>query len=462
MMKPRKPATSKSKDTKEALLKLQEMRTAGTWVKCTDCLKWRYLPLVQDPAEIKDTWTCQDHPDTSFQHCNVPENLWNPAVNNNMVETRFTVGSIVMAKMDGWPAWPAMVDDDPDIGDFFWTELTGDRWTGTESPTQYHVVFFDTSQVSRAWIRDTNIQKFSTRARQAKVQPSLRLTKSLAEASIAANMSLAARRAKYCFSSRWSGGWGPVWPDYGEEETDVDDGPFSDNDDIDHISQEILSQPDQDRNMSFIDKSFNCDVLSSADNIGIVLADLEKPGPSSAPIVSAKKSNPAARKSKKSSGTALKPFGSKKTNKENVAPKSTTAHLYQNKEVFTEEMSEKVDNKVGHNITFDDEDSRDILNSSLARDVDKALQVANMFTPIKRTQLALGDKPESSPGPSSYLEMTTSTPVRQSVLDKQEDHQELADVTEVVNNDDDDVEANDSIEDPNNNSNAFSHDGSFN
>ena len=217
-----------------------------------------------------------------------------------------------------------------------------------------------------------------------------------------------------------------------------------------------------DRNMSFIDKSFNCDVLSSADNI--VLADLEKPGPSSAPIVSAKKSNPAARKSKKSSGTALKPFGSKKTNKENVAPKSTTAHLYQNKEIFTEEMSEKVENKVGHNITFDDEDSRDILNSSLARDVDQALQVANMFTPIKRTHLTLGDKPESSPGPSSYLEMTTSTPVRQSVLDKQEDHEELADVAEaeVVNKDDDDVEANDSIEDHNNNSNAFSHDGSFN
>ena len=446
MMKPKKQFMSRGNNTKEALLKLREMRTEGTWVKCTDCLKWRYLPQVHDPAEIKDTWTCQDHPDEAFQHCDVRENLWNPAVNNNMVETRFTVGSIVMAKMDGWPAWPAMVDDDPDIGDFFWTELTGDHWTGTESPTQYHVVFFDTNQVSRAWIRDSNIHKFSGSG-QTKPQPSSRLSKSLTEASMAANLSLSERRSKYCFSSRWSGGWGPVWPDYGEEVTDVDDAPFHDNDDedLDQISQEILSQPDQERNMSFIDKSFNCDVLSSADNI--VLPDLDQPGPSSAPVVCAKKSNAIEKKFKKSPATKLRPFGKKKTNKENIAPKlvSTTAHLYQNREIFTQEISEKIDNVAGHNMTFD-EDSRDMLNSSLARDVDQALQEANLFTPIKRCQLAL-----VSPAPASNLEMTTSTPVREAVLDIR------GDVTK-----EDNVEADESMEDHNNNSNAFSHEGSFN
>ena len=31
---------------------------------------------------------------------------------------RFTVGSLVWAKAEGWPWWPAIVDDDPDTG--FW------------------------------------------------------------------------------------------------------------------------------------------------------------------------------------------------------------------------------------------------------------------------------------------------------------------------------------------------------
>ena len=29
---------------------------------------------------------------------------------------RFTAGSVVWAKASGWPAWPGMVDDDPDTG----------------------------------------------------------------------------------------------------------------------------------------------------------------------------------------------------------------------------------------------------------------------------------------------------------------------------------------------------------
>ena len=32
------------------------------------------------------------------------------------VENRFTVGSLVWAKAQGWPWWPAIVDDDPDTG----------------------------------------------------------------------------------------------------------------------------------------------------------------------------------------------------------------------------------------------------------------------------------------------------------------------------------------------------------
>ena len=46
-----------------------------------------------------------------------------------------------LAGLTGWPAWPAMVDDDPDTGSFFWTEMVEDKWT--DKPSSYHVIFFD-------------------------------------------------------------------------------------------------------------------------------------------------------------------------------------------------------------------------------------------------------------------------------------------------------------------------------
>ena len=50
--------------------------------------------------------------------------------------------------MAGWAWWPALVDDDPDTEEFFWTDdLTNPK------ASWYHVVFFDRGEVSRAWIR---------------------------------------------------------------------------------------------------------------------------------------------------------------------------------------------------------------------------------------------------------------------------------------------------------------------
>ena len=65
-------------------------------------------------------------------------------------------------------------------------------------------------------------------------------------------------------------------------------------------------------------------------------------------------------------------------------------------------------------VSFTEGEDLDLLNSSLAREVDQALQVANLYTPIKRAQLGMGSL-KSSPAPSTSL--TTSTPVRHVVLD---------------------------------------------
>ena len=143
--------------TKEALLRLQKLRVGGTWAMCSlpACSKWRYLAHVLDPAEVGDHFTCRDCPDRRYNTCQAPEQNWDSALDCHSVETRFTVGSLVWAKMNGFPAWPAMVDDDPDTGEFFWTERLG--WQ--EKPSQYHVTFFD-EKVVRKWVACSRLSKF--------------------------------------------------------------------------------------------------------------------------------------------------------------------------------------------------------------------------------------------------------------------------------------------------------------
>jgi len=200
--------------------------------------------------------------------------------------------------------------------------------------------------------------------------------------------------------------------------------------------------------MSFIDKSFSCDVLKSVDDM-----DTGHVEDSSFPI--AKKSHlfqdvtesvlevdygtvngehsesntsgPVARKSNpptveiseaKSKSKSRSKSDKKSDDKENVAPVSENivAHLFKDKTIFTQNMSETIQPSTSNyapSVSFTEGEDLDLFNSSLAREVDQALQVANLYTPIKRSQLGTGSM-KSSPAPSSSL--TTSTPVRQVVL----------------------------------------------
>jgi len=438
---PQNKKVSNDNETRKALLKLQDMRISGTWVMCTrvTCGKWRYLD-VKDPAEVNDLFTCSDNPDSKFNECQVPEQLWSKNLNNNIVETRFTVGSLVWARMEGWPSWPGMIDDDPDTGSFFWTEMRGDKWE--DKPNSYHVVFFDDKEITRAWVPSARLRKFDrVKPVSAKSKLGARLGKAFEEAMKAADMDLMDRRKEFCLASRFKGPWGPVWPGCGEEESGWYDGP--DHYNVEQISQDIMTQNEQDRNMSFIDKSFSCDVLKTVDDMetGEVEAPIAK---KSLPIhdvmqsildvnsdnvideQSSSNQGPVARKSKpptvvsteakKSKSKAKKKADKTSSDKENVAPlkENIVAHLYKDKSVFTQNMSETVPQSTyAPSVSFTEGEDLDLFNSSLAREVDQALQVANLFTPIKRSQLGMGSM-KSSPAPSSSL--TTSTPVRQVVL----------------------------------------------
>ena len=70
----------------------------------------------KDSSLIPDKWTCSLNSDPSYQSCDDPEEKPANTPEDAWIENRYTVGSLVWAKVPGWPWWPAMVDDDPDTG----------------------------------------------------------------------------------------------------------------------------------------------------------------------------------------------------------------------------------------------------------------------------------------------------------------------------------------------------------
>ncbi|BFZ23664.1 hypothetical protein BsWGS_26703 [Bradybaena similaris] len=123
----------------------QEEET-GTWVQCSNkvCNKWRYLANVEDPVLIPENWDCTMNSDKDHNCCDIPEVDYQ---DTDHIYTKYTIGSAVWAKVDGYPWWPAMVECDPDTDTYF--EVTPQSHM---VPLQYHVSFFD-EHVTRSWVR---------------------------------------------------------------------------------------------------------------------------------------------------------------------------------------------------------------------------------------------------------------------------------------------------------------------
>ena len=128
------------------------------------------------------------------------------------------MGSLVYAQIQGFPAWPAMVDDDPDIGSFFWTGVDENgEWE--LRPSHYHVVFFDQRGVSRAWVLDGKLTCFTglSASLTKEMKNNGRLMKAVHLAEEAMKEDLMQRRRNYCLAARYKGVWGPAWPGCDEE-----------------------------------------------------------------------------------------------------------------------------------------------------------------------------------------------------------------------------------------------------
>ncbi len=99
-----KPKKSRpSKQTKTDISKPANY-SGPVWVQCDDCNKWRRLTTIADPCLVPDLWTCSMNEDPGHAQCDTPEEGWSDlGESQEFVESPFIPGSLVWAKMDGYP-----------------------------------------------------------------------------------------------------------------------------------------------------------------------------------------------------------------------------------------------------------------------------------------------------------------------------------------------------------------------
>ncbi|CAB3242489.1 unnamed protein product [Arctia plantaginis] len=191
----------------QKLLWLQKRRTTGLWVQCDECDRWRYMPNLIDRHELPNKWYCSMNSDIDFASCSVAEAPLRLRDEEDLIHSEYTAGSLVWARLTGWPWWPAMVDDCPDTEQFYWLDGFSDI------PTHYNVVFFDEMEATRSWIAPQNLKPYTSNKNGFKYplknkKYNSRLKVAMAQADLAEKMVLAKRLENFCFLNRYKGSIG--------------------------------------------------------------------------------------------------------------------------------------------------------------------------------------------------------------------------------------------------------------
>ena len=126
--------------TIEKMRMLQSGKSYGTYVQCCveSCEKWRFLEGCEDPSQIPDNWQCSMNTNIlrlvylkikqsinlSFFSNSCDKGVSEEFVEDNgeFVDTQYAAGSMVWAKMKGYPWWPALVDFCPDTDEYYWLD----------------------------------------------------------------------------------------------------------------------------------------------------------------------------------------------------------------------------------------------------------------------------------------------------------------------------------------------------
>ncbi|XP_073943405.1 uncharacterized protein [Choristoneura fumiferana] len=182
---------------------LQRRRGPGLWVQCDSCDTWRHLPHVVDAHQLPPKWYCSMNPEKSMANCSVPEAPLRVTDEEDLIHSEYSAGSLVWARLPGWPWWPAMVDDCPDTEQFYWLDGFSDI------PTHYNVVFFDAADVTRAWISPENLKPFISNKKKRHTindkKYKKRLEKAMQLAEKAEKLPVLDRLAEFSFISTYKG-----------------------------------------------------------------------------------------------------------------------------------------------------------------------------------------------------------------------------------------------------------------
>uniref|UniRef100_A0A5K4FEA9 Zinc finger CW-type PWWP domain protein 1-like n=1 Tax=Schistosoma mansoni TaxID=6183 RepID=A0A5K4FEA9_SCHMA len=147
---------------------IEEQDLPGTWVECSFCSKWRYLPKVCDPSQLNDSWYCAlnskyfktltaNSTINKYLHipCGESEDLGAVRQEDEFIFQHFSVGSVVWAKTQGYPDWPAMVyyNSQGRYAEFD---------ANSKEVTDYYIVFLGPRRSAKSKIQAKRIHKFST------------------------------------------------------------------------------------------------------------------------------------------------------------------------------------------------------------------------------------------------------------------------------------------------------------
>ncbi|CAH8842167.1 unnamed protein product [Trichobilharzia szidati] len=140
----------------------------GTWVECSFCSKWRYLPNVHDPTQLDSAWHCALNPKYSkrnsplsnsnkyiYNPCEEPEDLSAAKEDDEFIFGHFAVGSVVWAKIQGYPDWPAMVY-------YNCQGKYAEMDPKSKEVTYYYVVFLDPKCSTMSRVQSNKVHKFTT------------------------------------------------------------------------------------------------------------------------------------------------------------------------------------------------------------------------------------------------------------------------------------------------------------
>ena len=207
----------------EKLKNLQKQFAGGTYVQCCQqsCKKWRFLTEYEDPSLVPDYWECSMNQDPKANQCAKGASNQPSEDDPEFVNVKYTCGSLVWARVKGYPWWPGMIDYCPDSEEYYWIEETESK----TDPAWYHVVFLD-KVVSRSWVRAELVEKMSSPVKPPKNlavkkntnSMKARFSKATEMAKDCINLTRKERLEKYSFASLFKG----KWADYSDISSDDD------------------------------------------------------------------------------------------------------------------------------------------------------------------------------------------------------------------------------------------------